>query len=243
MSARDAILNKLKASQQPSGAAQAVTFHTADALCAQIDAHFDARRVEVSHAELLQQMQHALQLLQAKVFCASVQDWPQQLAQQCQQAGVKSLLLANEGEECRALSAALQTADCSIFTRHYPATIDGWQDVLFHQTDAGFTVVDAGIAATGTLIVRSSPQQPRTASLVPPLHIALVYASTLYADMHQAMRAMNWADAMPSNLVMISGPSKTSDIQQTLAFGAHGPRWLQVWLIDDLNNVQQGGAA
>jgi L-lactate utilization protein LutC len=52
---------------------------------------------------------------------------------------------------------ALQTADCSIFTRHYPATIDGWQDVLFHQTDAGFTVVDAGIAATGTLIVRSSP--------------------------------------------------------------------------------------
>jgi hypothetical protein len=68
MSARDAILNKLKASQQPSGAAQAVTFHTADALCAQIDAHFDARRVEVSHAELLQQMQHALQPLQAKVF-------------------------------------------------------------------------------------------------------------------------------------------------------------------------------
>lgn len=243
MSARDAILNKLKANQQPSGAAQAVTFHTADALCAQIDAHFDARRAEVSHAELLQQMQQALQVLQAKVFCASVQDWPQQLAQQCQQAGVKSLLLANEGDECRALSAALQTADRSIVTRHYPATIDGWQDVLFHQTDAGFTVVDAGIAATGTLIVRSSPQQPRTASLVPPLHIALVYASTLYADMHQAMRAMQWADAMPSNLVMISGPSKTSDIQQTLAFGAHGPRWLHVWLIDDLNDVQQGGAA
>jgi hypothetical protein len=69
MSARDAILNKLKASQQPSGAAQAVTFHTADALCAQIDAHFDARRVEVSHAELLQQMQHALQLLQASLLC------------------------------------------------------------------------------------------------------------------------------------------------------------------------------
>ncbi len=77
-------------------------------------------------------------------------------------------------------------------------------------------------------------------SLAPPLHICLVYASTLHADLHAAARAERWADGMPANLVLVSGPSKTSDIQQTLAYGAHGPRWLWVLIIDDLS-AHEGG--
>ena len=68
-------------------------------------------------------------------------------------------------------------------------------------------------------------------SLAPPLHVALVYASTLHADMYAAVKAEGWAGGMPSNLVMASGPSKTSDIQQTLAYGAHGPRWMWVVIV------------
>ena len=46
-------------------------------------------------------------------------------------------------------------------------------------------------------------------------------------------RAERWTDGMPTNLVMVSGPSKTSDIQQTLAYGAHGPRQLWVVIVND----------
>ena len=69
-------------------------------------------------------------------------------------------------------------------------------------------------------------------SLVPPLHIALVYAHSLHADLHAAMRGEQWQAGMPTNLVLISGPSKTSDIQQTLAYGAHGPRELWVVIVE-----------
>ena len=57
-----------------------------------------------------------------------------------------------------------------------------------------------------------------------------------HPDLHAAARAERWSDGMPTNLVLASGPSKTSDIQQTLAFGAHGPRWM--WVII----VTEGGA-
>ena len=75
-------------------------------------------------------------------------------------------------------------------------------------------------------------------SLVPPLHIALVYADRLHADLHAAMRAEQWASGMPTNLVLVSGPSKTSDIQQTLAYGAHGPRELWVVIVEREGDAQ-----
>ena len=85
------------------------------------------------------------------------------------------------------------------------------------------------IGSTGLLA--PDAVSPRTVSLVPPLHIALVYAHTLHADLHQAMHAERWQDGMPTNLVLATGPSRTSDIQQTLAFGAHGPRWTWVVIV------------
>lgn len=65
-------------------------------------------------------------------------------------------------------------------------------------------------------------------SLVPPIHIALFDTTTLHDDFFSAMQSLGLAHNTPSNLVLISSPSKTSDIQLTLAFGAHGPRDLVV---------------
>jgi L-lactate dehydrogenase complex protein LldG len=61
--------------------------------------------------------------------------------------------------------------------------------------------------------------------------LALVRAETIYADMHSAAVGEAWAQAMPTNLIMVSGPSKTADIQQTLAYGAHGPKQLVVVVV------------
>lgn len=77
-------------------------------------------------------------------------------------------------------------------------------------------------------------------SLVPPLHVALVHAHTLHADLHTAVHAERWHAGMPTNLVLVSGPSKTSDIQQTLAYGAHGPR--QLWVVIVTGKTDAEGA-
>jgi L-lactate dehydrogenase complex protein LldG len=103
---------------------------------------------------------------------------------------------------------------------------------LFNQIDAGFTVAQAALADTGTLILRPHPGAPRSLSLVPPLHVALVWSDTLYPSLPVALQAERWTEGLPGNVVLISSPSKTSDIQQTLAFGAHGPRALWVFIVE-----------
>ena len=65
-------------------------------------------------------------------------------------------------------------------------------------------------------------------SLVPPVHIVLLDASKIYNTFFEAQQAEGWANGLPTNSLLISGPSKTADIQQTLAYGAHGPKELVV---------------
>jgi L-lactate dehydrogenase complex protein LldG len=125
----------------------------------------------------------------------------------------------------------------------FAAPIEDWKQTLFDSVDAGFTVARSGIAATGTLVLAPDAGTPRTVSLVPPLHVALVYARTLHADLHAAMQAEQWPAAMPTNLVLVSGPSKTSDIQQTLAYGAHGPARLWVVVVTASASGREGETA
>jgi L-lactate dehydrogenase complex protein LldG len=127
--------------------------------------------------------------------------------------------------------------------RHYPqleelagtlpmGNISTWKDFLFKNVDLGITTAAGAIANTGTLILRTGADEPRSLSLVPPAHLVLVQSSTLVNDLEMAMEQLHWNTNMPTNLVLLSGPSKTADIQQTLAFGAHGPRELYVILIN-----------
>jgi L-lactate dehydrogenase complex protein LldG len=62
------------------------------------------------------------------------------------------------------------------------------------------------------------------------VHVVLLDVDAIHADFHAAISAEGWSSGLPSNALLISGPSKTADIQQTLAYGAHGPRELVVLL-------------
>jgi L-lactate dehydrogenase complex protein LldG len=220
MSARDRILGRLRAAG-PHGAGF-------DDLERRIDAHFDARRAESTPDVLAQRMQAALEAVRAQAWCARADEWPALLAQRVVDAGVRRIVVDAVTPEGRALRAALPAnVDALAFDR----PLEDWKEELFGTVDAGFTVARSGIAATGTLVLAPDADSPRTVSLVPPLHIALVYAHTLHADLHQALHAERWQDGMPTNLVLATGPSRTSDIQQTLAFGAHGPRWTWVVIV------------
>jgi L-lactate dehydrogenase complex protein LldG len=112
--------------------------------------------------------------------------------------------------------------------------LEAWKLELFDTVDASVTSAQAGMADTGTLVLVPGPHEPRTLSLVPPVHVAVLMASQLYASLPAAMLALRPEDDMPTNLVLVTGPSKTSDIQQTLAFGAHGPKELVIVLVNDL---------
>ncbi len=82
-----------------------------------------------------------------------------------------------------------------------------------------------------------TPASPTPARCCCGLHVAVLLASRLYASLPAVLRALSPHDDMPSNLLLVSGPSKTADIQQTLAYGAHGPKELVIVLVDD---VQEG---
>lgn len=108
------------------------------------------------------------------------------------------------------------------------------KSALFNEVDAGITHCRAGIADTGTLVLWPDSSEPRTLSLIPPAHIALIKRSTIVSNFAELMIGQGWQKKMPTNIVLVSGPSKTADIQQTLAYGAHGPSQLVVILIEDM---------
>jgi len=90
----------------------------------------------------------------------------------------------------------------------------------------------AGIAETGTLMLPSAPERPVTLNLLPETEIVVLQASAIvgaYEDAWDRLRAER--DAMPRNVMFVTGPSRSADIEQTLELGAHGPRRLHVVLV------------
>jgi L-lactate dehydrogenase complex protein LldG len=113
--------------------------------------------------------------------------------------------------------------------------VDRWPDIDWHvvgysegdlrqfaaTTDVGISGADAALAETGTVVVSSGPGRSRLTSLMPPVHIALVPASCLTGDLFTWMAEQK--PPLPASVTLISGPSKTADIEQTMAVGVHGP--------------------
>lgn len=87
----------------------------------------------------------------------------------------------------------------------------------------GLTGAHGGLADTGAVALISGPGRGRLASLLPPVHIALLPRKNLYPSIPSFLAAHPTATADGSNLVFIAGPSRTGDIEMTLSMGVHGP--------------------
>lgn len=94
--------------------------------------------------------------------------------------------------------------------------------------EVGLTGVDAAIAETGSLVLVSSADHPRSASLVTPHHVAVVRRGDVVATMGVALAKLRAAIPAASALHVISGPSRTADIELQLTLGVHGPGALVV---------------
>ena len=114
--------------------------------------------------------------------------------------------------------------------RHLPA-----MDAQF-DTDLGVTDVHAAVAESGTLVCASDRLHSRGPSLVPPAHVAVVHRSDILPDMIDywaTLREPVANGALPSSISMITGPSKTADIEGVLITGVHGPKEVHIMLVGD----------
>lgn len=94
--------------------------------------------------------------------------------------------------------------------------------------DVGISTAQAAIAETGTLILDSACERHRLVSLVPPVHIAIVNASTICDTLSDALALLRKDKEISPAVTFITGPSRTADIELTLAIGVHGPQELYV---------------
>lgn len=94
--------------------------------------------------------------------------------------------------------------------------------------DAGITTAQAAIAETGTLVLDSSDERHRFASLVPPVHIAIIDAARICETLGDALTLLRQQRELSRAVTFITGPSRTADIELTLTIGVHGPQELYV---------------
>lgn len=98
----------------------------------------------------------------------------------------------------------------------------------------GVSAAFAGIAESGTLALCSGAANPTTINFLPDTHIVVLFARDILADYESVwrnLRARYGKGAMPRTLNLITGPSRSADIEQTLLLGAHGPRRLHIVMV------------
>lgn len=114
--------------------------------------------------------------------------------------------------------------------------IDFSKDIAnIKAVDIGITLCEALIARTGSVLLSSKQLSGRRLPLYSNVHIVMAYTSQLVYQIKDALKiiASKYGEALPSMIANISGPSRTADIEKTLVQGAHGPKELFVFLIDD----------
>lgn len=215
MTARDNIFRKLRA-------ATTAPLPSPDAAIA---AHY-ASLPRTAKADLAREFAEKITAWHAEVHVVPRGAWVEKLKDVVAAKGIASLLYAPATAHGKALEGAGVQG-----LKPYDKPIDGWKQELFENVDAAITGTRGAIAETGTMIVWPDADEPRLMSLVPPIHIALVDADTVVPTLYDAITQQKWSAGLPTNALLITGPSKTADIQQTLAYGAHGPKELIVLLL------------
>jgi L-lactate dehydrogenase complex protein LldG len=100
----------------------------------------------------------------------------------------------------------------------------------------GITSADFCLAETATLVMRTRPGLPRSVSVVPSIHMAVIELSRVIADLKELYALLKWdpqesRQGLTNCMTFVSGPSKTADIEATIVHGAHGPREVYLFVI------------
>ncbi len=183
---------------------------------------------QLTHQEHIEQFVGHLEANHAQVIKTKDSDIAKVIKTQLEQRNI-TRLLCGEKQLNSDLITSLKTG---IDLQAYDFVIDSNKEMLFNECPAALSNSRCAISATGSIVLWPDNDEPRSLSLVPPVHFVIVDAEKMYADFATLMAEQQWQDKLPTNVVLISGPSKTADIQQTLAYGAHGPKELIILLLN-----------
>jgi L-lactate dehydrogenase complex protein LldG len=100
------------------------------------------------------------------------------------------------------------------------------------EVDVGVTSADYLLADTGTLVMLASRSEARLISLLPPIHIAVAPAGRILAHLDELLTILPGPAEQTSSMVLITGPSRTADIEQILVRGVHGPGEIHAILVE-----------
>jgi L-lactate dehydrogenase complex protein LldF len=185
--------------------------------------HSDSK-VRLGSGDLLARFSEELTNLGGEVTCCS----PAELAE--------SLLAFLQSHEIRRLFAWQ--------AEYLPASLlDGLAQAgiqIIHQADpqaqAGLTGALAGLAETGSLVLPVGPGRPGTASLLPEIHLAILRSEDILPNLESLLAGVNTSKLQAvldaSSVALVSGPSRTADIEMTLTIGVHGPRQVHVFCVE-----------
>lgn len=186
-----------------------------------------------SAEQRIPQLRKLMETVHTEIHLTSGAEWPALLAQLLRDRQLPSLLIAPTTPHGQRIAQHWANNPELPELKSYDRPMEAWKAELFNDTPASLTGTLGAIAATGSLIIWPTREEPRLMSLVPPVHFALLKASEIRDNFYQVQQEFEWAQGMPTNALLVSGPSKTADIEQVLAYGAHGPKDLVVLILED----------
>jgi L-lactate dehydrogenase complex protein LldG len=129
------------------------------------------------------------------------------------------------------LGPLLASAGFTLLTQAPETARDADHRRLLASSTLGLTGADAGLAQTGSIVLSSGPGRGRLASLLPPVHVALLERHRIVSSLPELIARRPELVTSGANFVCITGPSRTADIEHVLARGVHGPRDVHVVLL------------
>lgn len=213
--ARDNILTRLRATvpQHPVSTAETAAPLT----------------IELNRADKIARLKQRMEAMHAEVIITDANNWVGALKETVRKRALNGLLYA----PTTTLGTALEVAWDSELPPlvGYMQDVEQSKDCLF-AIDASITSTHGALADVGALILWPDSDEPRLMSLAPAVHIAVLDAARIHDSLAQAIAREHWRERMPTNALLISGPSKTADIELVLTFGVHGPKELVVLILD-----------
>jgi L-lactate dehydrogenase complex protein LldF len=171
---------------------------------------------EVPKVDSVERFAEELGALGGKVYRASRADLNDRLIELLKERGVEAVLTWD----------SVEGVDEARLTEAGVRAVRGADPTL----KAGLTGALGVIADTGTLVLPSGKGRPLSASLLPEIHIAVIRASQIVRSLEEALQMKEVREA--ASVVLISGPSRTADIEMTLTIGVHGPKELIVYMVE-----------
>ena len=179
--------------------------------------------------EKIERLTALMTIVRTEIHIVEADAWPKKLEELARERGWKRLLYGPKSPIGPEIESAWSVDANGLPERvPYIQSVETFKKDLFETVDVSVTSTRGGVADTGAVVLWPTPEEPRLMSLVPPVHVAVLDADAIYDSMTAMMTAENWAAGMPTNALLISGPSKTADIEFTLVFGVHGPKELIV---------------